>query len=161
MSSQYKTSLDVPTLVLSERLKELAKLVADGQVNHRDFSMRIPAELDRDADLVMNEAANRLIRQEKQIEISQSKQQTLRIWHVPQVPAEGDPFYVLVSSIDEAAKVISMLAQYDLYQYENSIKPDYANATGLQMLEDGEWCEWSDDNWSDIDDYMQNQESDQ
>ena len=90
-----------------------------------------------------------------------TEQQTLRVWHVPQVPAEGDPFYVLVSSIDEAAKVISMLAQYDLYQYENSIKPDYANATGLQMLEDGEWCEWSDDNWSDIDDYMQNQESDQ
>jgi hypothetical protein len=58
MSTQYKKSEDVPTKVLCERLRELANFVAKNDFS--DFSMRVPAELDRDADLVLSEAANRL-----------------------------------------------------------------------------------------------------
>ena len=58
MSRKYKTGLEVPTNVLCGRLKDLAAAIADN--DFQDFSMRIPAEVDRDADLVISEAARRL-----------------------------------------------------------------------------------------------------
>ena len=58
MSTIYKNSQDVPTSVLIERLKELAEAVAKG--NRDELTMRIPAEVDRDADIVIAEAARRL-----------------------------------------------------------------------------------------------------
>ena len=61
MSIKYKKSEDVPSRVLAQRLKELAHAIADGKTaSSGEFTMRIPAELDRDADLVMMEAARRL-----------------------------------------------------------------------------------------------------
>ena len=62
MSTVYKKSSEVPDEVLCARLKELADCVATGDGKIREFSMRVPAELDRDADLVMCEAANRIER---------------------------------------------------------------------------------------------------
>lgn len=58
MSRYYKTSEEVPTDVLIARLKELSIAVADGLKD--EFTMRIPAECDRDADIVLMEAAKRL-----------------------------------------------------------------------------------------------------
>jgi hypothetical protein len=63
MSTQYKNPTEVPSKVLCERLRELAKHVANGNIG--DFYMSIPAECDRDADIVLSEAANRLEQQEK------------------------------------------------------------------------------------------------
>jgi len=62
MSTKYKSSKEVPTEVLIERLKELSRAVAHRKLNNfeNEFTMRIPAECDRDADLVLSEAANRL-----------------------------------------------------------------------------------------------------
>lgn len=60
MSTRYKRSADVPNTVLAERLKELSNIIATGNLGS-EFTMRVPAELDRDADLVMAEAANRLL----------------------------------------------------------------------------------------------------
>jgi len=67
----------------------------------------------------------------------------LRVWHIPQVGAVG-PFQIPVRSIDEAKLLISTLWDYDLFQYHNRIKPDYANATGLEFFneDEGEWEEW-------------------
>ena len=78
----------------------------------------------------------------------------LRVWHIPQVPMSG--FHVFVDSLGEAKKVLSILAEYDLFQFERKIKPDYANAQGLevyvQVSNDGEedhecyeWEEWMDE----------------
>lgn len=58
----------------------------------------------------------------------------LRVWHVPQVPMKS--FKIEVSSVEEAIKLMDTLAQYDLFQYENQIKPDYCNASGLQMYDE-------------------------
>ena len=58
----------------------------------------------------------------------------LRVWHIPQVP--GEPFIVPVSSVDEGVQMMDVLAAYDLFQYENRIKPDYANMSGLDRYED-------------------------
>lgn len=64
----------------------------------------------------------------------------LKVWWVPQVPMAA--FYVPVASPEEAQKILTTLAYYDLFQFENKVKPDYCNAGGLLVLEDGEWVEW-------------------
>lgn len=83
----------------------------------------------------------------------------LRVWHIPQVP--GKPFYVELdsrgarpSAIREAKRIIRLLADYDLFQYENKIKPDYASASGLKIYEDGEWVEWENGDGEGILDVM-------
>lgn len=58
MSTKYEDPKLVPTSVLIERLKELADAIAKG--NRDELTMRIPAEVDRDADIVLMEAAKRL-----------------------------------------------------------------------------------------------------
>lgn len=72
----------------------------------------------------------------------------LRVWHVPQIP--GNEFHVPVTSPEEAKKILDILANYDLFQFQNNIKPDYCNMAGLEVYEadsgEGEpgWCEWCD-----------------
>ncbi len=68
-----------------------------------------------------------------------------RIWHIPQIPMK--PFHVSVSSVEEAKKVLIVLADYDKFQVENNIKPDYCNVSGLEYYdeEQQEWLEWNDE----------------
>lgn len=69
MSTKYKSSKDVPTDALISRLKELSDAITGGRDSlHREFTMRIPAECDRDADLVIGEAASRLTRLQSEVE---------------------------------------------------------------------------------------------
>ena len=74
----------------------------------------------------------------------------LQVWWIPQVP--GKPFEVDVGSVYEAVKIMSVLAEYDQFQFENNIKPDYCNAGGLRQWTDnvdGEgtpgWEDWHDE----------------
>lgn len=46
----------------------------------------------------------------------------------------------------------------ELFQYEQSVKPDYCNAGGLNVFEDGEWVEWHNDAGDDIDYLLCNDE---
>lgn len=67
MSTKYKNSKDVPNEILAKRLEELSDaIIARMSKNpgpfEREFTCRIPAECDRDADLVLSEAASRLVR---------------------------------------------------------------------------------------------------
>jgi hypothetical protein len=57
----------------------------------------------------------------------------LNVWWVPQVPMKN--FSVDVSSVAEGVKIMDVLAEYDLFQLRNNIKPDYCNAGGLRR-----WC---------------------
>lgn len=66
----------------------------------------------------------------------------LRVWHIPQIP--GKPFHVTVASVEQAKLVLSVLANYDIFQFKNRIKPDYSNASGLDVFQDGDWWEWED-----------------
>lgn len=61
----------------------------------------------------------------------------LKVWWVPQVPMKA--FEVDVASVEEAAKLLNVLADYDAFQFENNVKPDYCNAGGLMRYEDGDW----------------------
>jgi hypothetical protein len=61
MSTKYRNSRDVPLDVIITRLNGLSDAVAGGRKSQeREFTMRIPAECDRDADIVIAEAAVRL-----------------------------------------------------------------------------------------------------
>ena len=67
-----------------------------------------------------------------------------RIWWLPQVGVGIKSFYKEVSSFDEGQLICDILADYDLYQLNNSIKPDYCNAGGIQYFDE------NDQDWYDI-----------
>ncbi len=81
----------------------------------------------------------------------------LRVWWMPQVPMDG--FIVPVASVKDGVWIMDVLAKYDLFQLANNIKPDYCNTGGLEMLENGEWIGWFDDetNEDNPKDYVQAQ----
>lgn len=85
------------------------------------------------------------------------KKGDLRVWWIPQVPMAD--FKVNVSSLVEAKKLLTVLADYDIFQYENNVKPDFCNTGGLQIYdeeckEDGEdgWVDWESEYGDSIDD---------
>lgn len=71
----------------------------------------------------------------------------LKVWWIPQVPMNVfetpvpmNAFETPVPDIKTGALLCDALARYDLFQYDNSIKPDYSNAGGVSFLnDDGEW----------------------
>lgn len=75
----------------------------------------------------------------------------LRVWWIPQVPMTA--FYVPVRSVEEGAKILNVLAAYDLFQFRHRVKPDYSSVGGLQVFdaEDkddapaGSWTDWYDE----------------
>lgn len=67
-----------------------------------------------------------------------------RVWHNSNLGSEA--FHKMVETVDEGADVIKLLADYD--NYLGDIIP--ANAQGLEVLEDGEWSEWYNDDGQDI-----------
>lgn len=71
----------------------------------------------------------------------------LRVWHIPQVPSH--PFHVDVPDVQTAVLVMTMLDDYDLFQFRNNIKPDYASAQGLQIWLEELATEVTDDGWVD------------
>lgn len=60
MSTKYKYGDRVPNTTLAKRLFELSDAIGDKESMIREFTRRIPAELDRDADLVLWQAAERI-----------------------------------------------------------------------------------------------------
>lgn len=62
-------------------------------------------------------------------------------------------FHVGVETVKEGAKILEVLADYDQFQLDNNIKPDYCNAGGLMMFDtedkedspEGSWVDWCDD----------------
>jgi hypothetical protein len=67
----------------------------------------------------------------------------MRVWHIPQVP--GRPFYVPVESVTEGNFIRDLLAEYDQFQLDENIKPDYCNASGIEEYDGEEWTEIVDD----------------
>lgn len=80
----------------------------------------------------------------------------LLVWWVPQVPMKS--FTVPVRTLREARLILGTLAEYDRFQFEENVKPDYCNAGGLSVFDPkdktdgpkGSWVDW----WSeDCDDF--------
>lgn len=81
----------------------------------------------------------------------------LRVAHCPQVP--GKFFTVEVNSLEDARRMMDVLARYDLFQYKNRIKPDYSNMTVLEQYNEGdqEWEAWIDEKTGidDVEEYFE------
>ena len=78
-------------------------------------------------------------------------EQKLRVWWIPQVPMK--PFNVEVANLEQAHLLLDTLAEYDRFQLDNRIKPDYSNTGGLQVWEDNEWVDWYGENGEDFDEW--------
>jgi len=91
------------------------------------------------------------------MKMSDKTMKKLRVWWVPQVPMEA--FYVDVSSVEEGVKIMDVLADYDKFQFENQIKPDYCNCGGIQEWDEEaqEWSDWYDEEsgYDDPDEYLE------
>lgn len=79
-----------------------------------------------------------------------------RVWHIPQVP--GKAIKIEVPTWAEALRLQNALTQYDLFQLNNNIKPDFCNASGIQFydytISDDELAEMElDDRWVDVEDF--------
>jgi len=81
--------------------------------------------------------------------MSAPKEGDLRVWWIPQVPMK--PFTVSVDSVKSAKLVLETLADYDIFQLDNNIKPDFSNAGGLTIFEDDEWSDWHSEDGLSID----------
>lgn len=86
----------------------------------------------------------------------------LKVWWIPQVPMKA--LTVLVDNLGQAKMLLDTLAEYDLFQFRNNVKPDYSNAGGLQIwdetLDAGEdnekWTDWFIDGYYDnLDEYIE------
>ena len=78
----------------------------------------------------------------------------LCVWWIPQVPMKA--FRVPVKSPEEAKLVLKTLADYDIFQVNNRVKPDCCNTGGLEVFEHLEdepepgWIEWYSEDGLDI-----------
>lgn len=79
---------------------------------------------------------------------------SLRVWWIPQIP--GAPFHVYVKTLAEARLTMNTLAEYDQFQFQHRIKPDYSNAGGVEVYEpisgdDDGWMEFRTEDDDEID----------
>ena len=80
--------------------------------------------------------------------MKKAKKGDLEIWHIPQVPMTA--FRIPVKNVEEATKILDVLADYDEFQFKHKVKPDYSNVQGLEEFDGKEWCEYYDDEGRDI-----------
>jgi hypothetical protein len=75
----------------------------------------------------------------------------LSVWWVPQVPMQA--FRVPVASVAMGVKLLEVLADYDSFEFENNVKPDYCNAGGLMQFDAdiADWRDWEGDLGEDFD----------
>jgi hypothetical protein len=71
--------------------------------------------------------------------MSEAKEGDVRVFWFPQVPCAA--FHVNVPTLADALRMLDTLGDYDLFLEANRIRGDYSNAGGIEVFEDGEWCE--------------------
>jgi hypothetical protein len=84
--------------------------------------------------------------------MKQPKEGDLKVWWIPQVPMKS--FDYPVDTVEQGMMLCDCLAKYDMFQFDNRIKPDYCNAGGLMVFEDGEWCDWYSEDGDDFNELL-------
>lgn len=71
----------------------------------------------------------------------------IKVWYIPQIPMQ--PYEVMVPDLKTAQIVLDALISLSIFEFENRVKPDYADAAGIARFEggteDGEWWDVEDD----------------
>lgn len=134
MSTKYKCPEAVPSVELVARLRDLGAIVAKGpEAVRREFDMRVPAEADRDADIVLTEAARRIERLARAlVELQTERDQALARAEA----AEGERD----ACRKRECHALEVVAEY-LDVLENA--PDELTTDGLRGL-------FAPGNWSDV-----------
>lgn len=65
-----------------------------------------------------------------------------RMWYIPQVPMD-DPFIREYDTAADAEAALDLISVYSYYEYLNRVKPDYADAGGVEQ-----WDEDADEWWA-------------
>ncbi len=60
----------------------------------------------------------------------------LVVWYYSQLGSGVPAFMVRVPDLATGAIVVNTLAAFSLHEYENNVKPDYADAVGIARWED-------------------------
>lgn len=86
--------------------------------------------------------------------LEKPKNGDLKVWWIPEIPMKA--FEFPVNTLQEAFTLLKALAEYDEFQFENNIRPDYSNAGGLIVFDEfnDEWCEWYSEDGDDIEYYL-------
>jgi len=80
------------------------------------------------------------------------KNSKFAVVHYPQIQCR--PYVIDIDNIKEAIRIKDILCNYDLFQYENKIKPDYANMSIIQCYDEEE-KEWYDLDKYDIENMLE------
>lgn len=87
------------------------------------------------------------------------KNQKMRVWWIS---TGSEAFYIPVNSIEEARKIMDVLAYYDCFLMNQEVRGDYANCGGLEVWdeEEQEWNDWYFEDeityYDDVDEYIEN-----
>lgn len=81
----------------------------------------------------------------------------LRVAHYPQIPCK--PFHVDVKDLEDASRIRNLLANHDLFQFHENIKPDNCSVILLEQWdeEEGDWVDWYDEETGidDLEEYLE------
>jgi predicted RNase H-like nuclease (RuvC/YqgF family) len=120
VSTKYEHGEVVPTEVLAGRLRELSQAVINGkEAIDREFTMRIPAELDRDADLVLSSSAERMFALEAQLDErhAQLNEMNVRVKHFSdknsQLKAEVERLQSKVDDMQSVFRVSKSISEVE------------------------------------------------
>lgn len=72
----------------------------------------------------------------------------IQIWYIPQIPGKPYTVNVLSRDLGEAYRILDAIIGLSIFEFENKVKPDYADAAGI--------CRWESDgdggfNWYEVD----------
>lgn len=64
-----------------------------------------------------------------------------KAWYIPQVPMKA--FEVECATAAEAERVLDLITDFSIFEFDNKVKPDYCDAGGVVVWDDHS-CEWWD-----------------
>lgn len=70
-----------------------------------------------------------------------------KVWYIPQIPMPA--FEREYEDFETAKEVLNALIGLSIFEFENRVKPDYADAAGIARFVDGEWEDVDEDEWTD------------
>ena len=68
-----------------------------------------------------------------------------KAWYIPQVPMKA--FEVETHTAAEAQAALDLITAFSIFEFENKVKPDYADAGGIVLWDepDQEWFDYEPD----------------
>jgi len=69
-----------------------------------------------------------------------------KIWYIPQIPMPA--FEREYTDFETAKTVLNALIDLSLFEFDNMVKPDYADMAGIDRWTGSEWETLDEDHWA-------------